>query len=88
MLRGFKWMRLRTLVGLPPHEEICCIAMLVGDYQPIRCSCCRGRGWESRLWGVKTCPQCDGVGYDMMGENTRMALREVMERKNPKGASA
>lgn len=56
------------------HDELVAISMLVGDHPPLFCSCCMGTGTEARLWGKRTCGQCMGGGYDMIGEKTKLAV--------------
>lgn len=67
-------MRDRTRQRVVPREEITCLAMLLGENQPIICSCCLGKGWDKRLWGVRTCGQCGGSGYDWIGPKTKQSM--------------
>lgn len=56
------------------HEEVVALSMLLGDVSPLKCSCCRGNGWNSRLWGKRGCSQCKGLGYDLLGSKTLNAV--------------
>lgn len=65
----------KTAYVKPSHDEIVAISMLLGEFPPIICSCCMGRGFGMELWGRLRCIQCDGLGYDYMGAKTREALK-------------
>lgn len=67
-------MRERTRQRVVPREEVICIAMLLGESEPIICSCCRGKGFEHRLWGQSVCSQCEGWGFDWIGPKTKQSM--------------
>lgn len=59
---------------LPSRDEIEAMAMLLGELTMI-CSCCLGHGASRGIFGGKRrCGQCNGVGYDYLGEKTADAL--------------
>lgn len=56
------------------HEKALVTSMLMGEGQPIRCSCCGGRRLHRSIFGHRFCPQCMGTGYDIMGPKTSEAM--------------
>ena len=70
-------MDMRTKVRVMSHEEVLALSMLLGEMPPIKCSCCRGNGWNSRLWGTRKCSQCKGLGYDIIGPKTQEAREQA-----------
>lgn len=71
-----------TSAGLDAtYNEIVTVAGLLGDHTPIVCSCCMGTGTTARLWGVRSCGQCGGDGYDAIGMATRKAMLDMKQEK-------
>lgn len=59
---------------LPSPEEIEATAMLLGE-PTIICSCCLGRQTTRGIFGGKRrCGQCNGWGYDYLGDKTLEAF--------------
>lgn len=56
------------------HELALATAMLVGEPQPVFCSCCGGKRAARTIFGHRTCVQCAGSGYDIMCSETAKAL--------------
>lgn len=57
----------------PSRELIEATLMLTGELGII-CSCCLGEGSNKSIFGRRRCGQCEGIGYDYIGDNARLAL--------------
>ena len=72
----------RLMKRYPEHyDEVLAAAMMLGEYQPVLCSCCWGRGQSAAFFGYRRCIQCEGSGYDMIGTQTRVFLDNLKRTK-------
>lgn len=63
------------------NAKIEAMAMLLGE-PTVVCSCCLGRRREMRaIFGPRICGQCNGLGYDVLGDKTKAALVELLKGK-------
>lgn len=52
------------------YTEVLAVAMLLGEFRPVLCSCCMGRGTTKGILFNKACLQCKNTGYDYIGGKT------------------
>lgn len=66
------------------YDEVLAVAMLCGEPMPITCSSCIGSQYVASIIGRPYCNQCDGKGYDYIGDKTLWAL---VKRYHGEGAT-